>query len=267
MKKLLLGLYLLPCIASALDYKEFDEFQSSKNYKRGEVVRYNNNLWVSRWETEDKYPSGESLRWAKVQLGNITDWSRYTPYVQGDAASYQGKFYLSKRQGPFKIDGKYKNWKWVEFTHPALRTGYDLPDYEISTVDDTIDGHDTNGNGLRDDFEIFVIMENKPEYTDLGMRSGHVFQRILNLRNKQETAISTEEAAMLMAQSISLRMCISLIYQSDPDFSGFQHRYINTVERFKAYREGQLNLHSRLGNDYQPNMNIDPCARFNELTN
>lgn len=267
MKKFLLGLCLLPCIASAQDYMEFEEFDSSAKYERGDVVRYNNNLWVLRWKTVEVPPGGESKIWAKVQLSDIEEWSWGKPYLLGATASYQGKFYLSKRLGPFKIDGKYGDWKWVEFTHPVLQSGYDLPDYDASTADDTIDGHDTNGNGLRDDFEAFLIMENKLEYVDLGMRSGHVFQSILNQRDQQVTAISSEEAALLMEQSVSLRMCVSQMNQSDPEFVGFQHRYINTLERFKAYREAQLILHEHLGDDYMPNADVDPCVGFNALTN
>ncbi|WP_427982721.1 hypothetical protein, partial [Agarivorans sp.] len=149
-------------------------------------------------------------------------------------------------------------------TNSPLSAGYKLPEYDHETANNSIDGYDNNQNGLRDDFEVFVIMDNKPEFHQLGLQAGQLFQQILSLRNKQVSATTRQEAADLLNKSVYLRMCVAKLNQQDPTFVGFQHRYINTVDRVRAYREAQRILRFHLGDSYMPISQTEPCTSFNQ---
>jgi hypothetical protein len=158
---LFLLITLLPYLTIAKNFNSFESFDNNKKYAEGSYVKYSNNLWVARHKVIGKYPKEESLAWAKVKLNNINEWKSQKVYLLGQSISYNEKTYFAKSLKPIAINSSYANYKWVEFSHPAM--GFDLPSFNPENPEhNSIEGVDQNENGIRDDYEIKIVMSDKP---------------------------------------------------------------------------------------------------------
>ncbi|WP_394147513.1 hypothetical protein [Shewanella atlantica] len=242
----------------ALDYQDYEKFNSDRRYKRGEVVTYSNRIWVSVLPSSNVEPLKSHRRWARVALTGIDEWRSGQFYFLGDTVSIEQKFYFVKRLGFSKPGSYFGQYQWEEFTHPAI--GYELPILNQDDALSTIDGVDSNFDGVRDDYEIYVVMgHTDPVLRSLGFKAGKVYQRLLNLASMDISELSFESAALLTDSLVAIRVCVRQKIRSEDNFFGYQHKYLNTTERFEAYYRAQSMLYELLGDEYEPKVSDMPC--------
>ncbi|WP_299803367.1 hypothetical protein [uncultured Shewanella sp.] len=251
-------LLTFPCIVFALDYAEYPTFDSVLYYKRGDTVAYQNHIWVSRFPSVNRMPTKNSWWWNQVALTNIEQWHYGQFYPLGNAVSYQGKFYFAKKLGFGRPDSNTGGHQWQDFSHPAI--GYALPELDYENANLSVDGVDSNFNGIRDDYEIFVVMEHTdPMLRHLGLQAAKLYRKLFDMAQIDNGEISIQEVAMLTDQLVSLRVCNRQNIRSREGFNGYQHKYVNTQERFQEFLMAQKLLYEVLGDDYEPQVPREPC--------
>ncbi|GIU13625.1 hypothetical protein [Shewanella sp. MBTL60-007] len=251
-------LLTFPCIVFALDYAEYPKFDSAQYYKRGDIVSYQNYIWVSRLPSVNQIPTKNSWRWSQVALSNIDEWHFGQFYPLGNAVIYQDKFYFVKKLGFGRPDTNRSSYQWEEFSHPAI--GYALPDVDYDNANLTVDGVDSNLNGIRDDYEIFVVMEHTdPMLRHLGLQAAQLYRKLFDIAQIDISEISIQEVAQLTDQLVSLRVCNRQNIRNWEGFNGYQHKYVNTQERFQEFLMAQKLLYEVLGDDYEPQVPREPC--------
>ncbi|QFU23719.1 hypothetical protein FM038_017105 [Shewanella eurypsychrophilus] len=248
----------------ALDYQDYDKFERDRRYKRSEIVTHSNRIWVSVLPNSNVEPSDSRWIWSQITLTGIKKWQPGKLYLLGDSVVIEQKFYFIKRLGFSKPESHFGQYQWEEFTHPAI--GYELPILYQDNTSNTIDGVDSNFDGVRDDYEIFVVMKHTdPVLRMLGFKAGKIYQLLLNLASVDISEVSFESAALLTDYLVAMRVCVRQKIHSQNNFFGYQHKYINTTERFEAYYRAHNMLYELLGDEYEPKVSEMPCQQVTSV--
>lgn len=249
---------------SALDYQDYEKFNGDRKYKRSEIVTHSHRIWVSVLPSSNVEPSDSRWIWSPVALTGIKEWRPGQLYLVGDSVAIEQKFYFIKRLGFSKPGSHFGKYHWEEFTHPAI--GYELPMYHEDEGSKTIDGVDSNFDGVRDDYEVFVVMKHTdPVLRMLGFKAGKIYQLLLNLASMELSEVSIEDAALLTDYLVAMRVCVRQKMRYQESFTGYLHRYLNTTERFEAYYSAQNMLYELLGDEYQPKVSDTPCQQVTNV--
>lgn len=267
MKKHLVGLLsLMPSLAFATDFHDFPTYDENTSYVRSDVVSHGHNLWVSRFKgIHSTLPKVHSLKWSKVQLVDIPKWKAGKLYLLGKSVKYDGRYYVSTKLIPIKIDSQFSDNKWVEFTHPAM--GYELPDYDsASEVANTLIGVDINQNNIRDDYEVKVIMSSLPEETkQYALNAGKTYYSLMQTSDEQLT-YSAESAESILNTLVIAKACKreqARIHGGDNTWR--ESDFFNTFDRVRAKFELQNKLVVKLADT---NLSVDinnACEQLNQL--
>lgn len=258
MIRILILLLIFPSLAFALDYIEYPKFDSSQSYRRGDIASHHNHLWVSKFSSVNHEPALNSWKWGQVSLTNIDEWRYGQFYFLGNVVSHQDKLYFVKKFGFSKPETNRGGYQWEEFSHPAI--GYELPNIDYESMNLTVDGVDSNYNGIRDDYEIFVVMgHTDPVLRHLGLQAAQLYRKLFDIAAIDIDETSLQELALLTDQLVSLRVCNRQNIRNGVGFNGYQHKYVNTPERFEAFLMAQKLLYEVLGDGYEPKIPNDPC--------
>lgn len=260
-RMLMIVLMMIVIPAHSLEYEEFEEYQHSKWYNRGQVVKWNYHLWVARLPVKERSPEGYSFYWSLVDLAEVNEWRPGKFYRQGSVVSRLGVHYLSRRAGFIRPNGFMSSFQWLEFNHPAI--GYDLPLVDMEESKVVLEGFDSNFNGIRDDYEVTVIMtaENK-EQRDFGLNSAAIFKDLFEIGTSPLEETSEEFASRTIDDLIQVSDCLDVFRETNKRFSGFKHKYFNTFDRLRVAKKADSVLFNILGNDFRPNFTKTPCDRF-----
>ncbi|PKG56136.1 hypothetical protein [Shewanella sp. GutDb-MelDb] len=264
MIRILVLLLTFPIFAFALDYAEYPRFDSTQSYRRGDIVSYHNHLWVSKLPSVNHEPAKNSWKWGQVALTNIDEWRYGHLYFLGNAVSHQKKFYFVRKFGFAKPETNRGGYQWEAFSHPAI--GYELPDIDYESANLAVDGVDSNFNGIRDDYEIFVVMEHTdPVLRHLGLQAAQLYRKLFAIARVDIDETSIQELALLTDQLVSLRVCNRQNIRTENGFNGYQHKYVNTPERFEEFLMAQKLLYEVLGDDYEPKVPSEPCKYITNI--
>lgn len=261
MKKILfLLVILLPCLTIANDFNSFESYDNNKKYARGNYVKYSNNLWVARYKVIGTQPKEESITWAKVKLNDIREWKSKKVYRLGQSVSYNEKTYFAKSLWPIAINSSYVNYKWVEFSHPAM--GFDLPSFDPEHPDhNTIEGVDQNENDIRDDYEIKIVMSDKSrDIKELALKAGKSYQTVLSMKGVINSATQEEATNTLLALTLA-ELCKRQINKyASSAIAWKKSDYFNTIDRIETNFSVQNKL-ARLVDEEKLESSLEqPCA-------
>jgi hypothetical protein len=257
---LFLLITLLPSFTIAKNFNSFESFDNNKKYAEGSYVKYSNNLWVARHKIIGKYPEEESLTWAKVKLNNINEWKSKKVYLLGQSISYNKKTYFAKSLRPIAINSSYADYKWVEFYHPAM--GFNLPDFAPEHPGhNTIEGVDQNENGIRDDYEIKILMSNKPkDIKELALKAGKSYQTVLSMKDVANSITQEEATNILLALTLT-ELCKRQINKNNASAIAWKKSdYFNTIDRVEANFSVQNKLASLVDEEQLESFLEQPCA-------
>jgi len=248
----------------ALDYQDYEKFNGDRRYKRSEIVAHSHRIWVSVLPSSNIEPSDSRWIWSPVALTGIKEWQPGQLYLLGDSVAIERKFYFVKRLGFSKPGSHFSKYQWEEFTHPAI--GYGLPILYQDDTSKTIDGVDSNFDGVRDDYEVFVVMKHTdPVLRMLGFKAGKIYQKLLNLASMDISEVSIDDAALLADYLVAMQVCVRQKIRSQESFIGYQYKYLNTTERFAAYYSAQNMLYELLGDEYEPKVSDMPCQQVTSV--
>jgi len=257
---LFLLITLLPYLTIAKNFNSFESFDNNKKYTEGSYVKYSNNLWVARHKVIGKYPEEKSLTWAKVKLNNINEWKSQKVYLLGQSISYNEKTYFAKSLKPIAINSSYANYKWVEFSHPAM--GFDLPSFNPENPEhNSIEGVDQNENGIRDDYEIKIVMSDKPrDIKELALKAGKSYQTALSMKDIANS-ITQEEATNTLLSLTLAELCKRHINKNNASAITWKMSdYFNTIDRIETNFSVQNKLASLVDEEQLESSLEQPCA-------
>ncbi|GAA5193616.1 hypothetical protein [Ferrimonas gelatinilytica] len=259
MRKLLFAvLFWAPSVLWAQPFDAFPQWDSDTRYPPGVVVRHLSHLWVASRPNQAQAPH-QHPHWVRAQLVDAPQWQADRRYALGDTVIYQGTHYLARQMARQSPDHPSGSQKWVAFEHPAI--GYELPVIDDATANATLLGVDSNQNGIRDDYEVFVVMTYSGQAREVGLNAGRSYQLTLEANEIVAASWSKEKVSTLFDVRVNLISCKHQIKKEDPKYTGFKHKYLNTLERFMADRRHQDILLDLLGDEYYPNFNDeDPCG-------
>ncbi|ABV36361.1 hypothetical protein Ssed_1750 [Shewanella sediminis HAW-EB3] len=134
-----------------------------------------------------------------------------------------------------------------------------------------LEGIDSNHNGVRDDFEVFITKHyTDPMLRQLGYSAGRIYKSLLALATTQKSPkqaeadfneMSVENAAFLCDLLVALRVCVRRESRTRVDFYGYQYKYFNTLERLETFYLAQNRLYELLGDNYKPTVSNSPCLQ------
>jgi hypothetical protein len=138
-------------------------------------------------------------------------------------------------------------------TSPSLPSGYTLPPMPDSTSNSaTIEGIDSNNNGVRDDVEIYIYTNySKPEEQRSQMQTARMIQdSLLNIKNKEDAYKWNDIASKAIDCNIKV---FGWEYNSLHDVNS---QILNTRERIKQQLEVE---HILSGGVYEDKKVDNPC--------
>ncbi|MBY5992222.1 hypothetical protein [Ferrimonas balearica] len=250
---------LIMLVSSSLWAQPFDafpEWDNESRYKRGTVVQHLSHLWVARLPNAGRPPHEYPL-WARAKLVDLPEWHEHRWYPVGVTVIHKGIPYLARqanRSRPNHADGSNR---WIPFDHPAL--GYDLPVTDEAQAQATLLGVDSNDNGVRDDYEVRVVMRFAGRTREVALGVADSFHKVLLADAATASQWPQSESYILMGSLIDLMDCQVELRQEEPEFSGLFHIYFNTPERIRVDRQNQEVLGERIGWDTQFPVSDSPC--------
>jgi len=146
-----------------------------------------------------------------------------------------------------KADKTYKSTQIKEIKYrfyvPEVIQGHQLPPEPDPVVNDsTLLGIDANGNGVRDDVEIWILNKYKdkhPIYIDIAMQAARAYKKVLETPDKaKEIHNEVDKAAYceLYYKYDAKYFHEPLLVKEDIDSRYFRHKiYFNTPDRMNAY--------------------------------
>lgn len=258
MKCLFASLIFIVMKSYAVNFNDINTYNNELRYHRGDYIRYLNYIWVANSSSIGKPPSAISKVWTHIPLINIQEAKLSGHYKIGQAVTHLDRYYFAIKQTKFKLNDRHFERNWVEFSHPAI--GYDLP--MIESLPDNLMGIDINKNGLRDDYEIYVLMNfSSLQLRNLGLAAGRLYNQVLMLSNMPNLFKTEQDLKVFMNKLVASRICQKKLKLKYPDFTGFQHKYINSPSRIKGYYGGQKVLHTQLGDEYEAVIIDDSCLQ------
>ncbi|MBY6186094.1 hypothetical protein KUV89_05615 [Marinobacter hydrocarbonoclasticus] len=259
--KLFVVLSLCPLLSFARDYQDYPDYNAEISYHRGHIVKNSNHLWVARIRSKGKKPESHRIHWQRVKLEKVDNWSRRTFYLAGAVVHYSDKHYFAKSLTFFRPGGWLGRRSWESFSHPAI--GLDLPVVDWEESRQQLEGIDANFNGLRDDYEAYVIMKSPSERArNIGMRAGALYTSVINLIGTDVSEMTHEDAASMMNELINMRRCSRTLRRGNQNFQGFHPGFFNTTDRMLGSFQGQYKLYDLLGDHFRPTVEEDPCEQF-----
>lgn len=248
MKKVLVILIsFIPSLVFAKHFHKFAVYDANASYTRGDVVRHNHHLWISRFGGSKQFePKKGNLKWVKVQIDNISQWQKRKVYRLGKSVKHNGKYYVSTRLMSVNINNKHADKKWVEFAHPAM--GYDLPKFDTASEQATsLLGIDTNQNNIRDDYEIKTIMIALPKKTtQYALTAGEIYGSLM--KTSEINYVYTPENTEKIINSLVLaKACkVEQAKLNGSNNTWRESHFFNTFDRVKAKFELQNRLSEQL---------------------
>jgi len=247
-------------MAMATDYQDFKEYEDDYLYKRGNYVKHRNNIWVSRHNLSSITPEENKFSWAKVNITDVNEWKSSQTYILGKAVKHNGKMFFSKSLWPISVDSLHSHYKWVEFSHPAI--GFDLPSFDPQDPKaSTIIGIDTNQNNIRDDYEIKIIMSDKPVAIKvLALKAGEKYQNLM-LSSDTIGSMSAEIANNIMNGLILAEQCKRKIDRENTGIRTWKKsEFFNTFDRIKQNRLLQNKLYRIIDENNLTTSIENPCT-------
>ncbi|MBY5979980.1 hypothetical protein [Ferrimonas balearica] len=249
----------LPSVA--LDFEEYQAYEPEQRYYRGQVVSQHSHLWVSRFPSRNKEPKDHPFRWGKVEIEDVQDWRRNRFYPIGSVVEFRGDYYFAKDLTLFRPNSYFGRRHWQKFNHPAI--GYDLPVIDREEAREDLHGIDRNRNGLRDDYEVYVIMNHpSQEMKDLGFEAGRLYTEVMSLIDKELYEISYASAESMMNRMLDMSACVRLKVRAGQSKHGFHSAFYNTKDRILSDFRSQYKLHDILGDNFLATVSDTPCEEF-----
>ncbi|WP_156897036.1 hypothetical protein [Ferrimonas kyonanensis] len=263
-RMLYLALMIFSISSYALDFSEYDPYSFNENYRRGEIVSESNHLWVARLPGRGHPPAKSRFHWVRVDIGHPEPWRSGRFYVLGKVVSFGNQFYLAKGVGFAQPDSGRDCCQWQVFTHPGI--GTDLPLVDSDDAKQGLEGIDSNFNGIRDDYEVAVVMESPSEAVrQAGLGAASAYKQMVSMATSADSEVTPVAAAELVDELLTVSACFRSLAGEHQGVSGFQHRYFNTFERMEAYLEAESRLYQALGDDYQPVLVDLPCQQMSPV--
>ncbi|RLV57901.1 hypothetical protein D5018_20075 [Parashewanella curva] len=258
MKKFLFVLiFLIPGYSFSQEYEDFDDYQPNTIYSIGTIVKYKNHLWVSTANRVSVPTSG--IGWNQVILTGIKEYNddprsvehrqkmdRF--YYVGNSVKYHNQYFTLVKPCESLIprgDSEFHDF-WKPFSHPGI--GFDIPIFDPDSDEaKSLLGVDTNDNGIRDDFEIKIIMGDLAEpVKHTSLSAGYIYGKLMS-SGVSQTQMSGQQANQLMSALVSVKQCKSdLSRQSSFGKSWRSTFFYNTKERHKAKFKFQNRVYRRI---------------------
>lgn len=247
--------------AHAVSFYEMPVWNPAEKYKRGSVVSYKTDIYISIVPQSGLSPHLSRVAWRKIEYNRHHSFRPYKLYLPGTVVAHDGKYYLSKKINvPKNASALDKSDRWLEFTHPAM--GFDLPEYTETPEDMvTLLGVDTNANGIRDDYETTIIMGDLPApVKTAALAAGTIYGKLIATGSGPEVS-SASEAQDILQNMVLAKLCqrqlAKQVGASWPESS-----YFNTLDRVEAKYMLQNALTSLIDQNSFSVPTGDPCEQL-----
>ncbi|MGL6026505.1 MAG: hypothetical protein ACRC0U_05325 [Vibrio sp.] len=191
-KKTLLASLLVTLTLSPLVYSEglWDE---SKIYNLGDIVRWNDRVFISSHWTKGTEPIDNQLSWdgwITLDSESIPSWIQGAVYKGGDVVEFNTEYFIAKWWNTSSVPSNSDSWQRVDLKSIIVDTT--KPEPEIPII-----GLDQDGDGLRDDYAEKIART----YVDLAelaiaVQFGKEFGKILEF-SENNVEISVEDAQFM----------------------------------------------------------------------
>lgn len=239
MKKILIPLFLIfatlcSAVAHAITFSEMQTWDSSKLYKRGELVKIRYDMYMSVLPTRGDHPERHPVRWRKIHYSNFQDFEPRRLYFLGKVVEHEGQYFISRGINvPPSSRSLGRTHRWLEFTHPGLF--YEIPDYDDGSDQmNTLVGIDNNHNGIRDDYEESIIFSDLPEsIKPYALAAGKAYGGLIESATDNFQA-TPENARTVLEKLMIAEACKREMQEIHQGQTWQETSYFNTLDRIEA---------------------------------
>lgn len=246
-------------LADAADFIDMSMWSADELYRRGDVVRLQDDIYISVIPSRGHSPATSGAPWHKIDYNDRRQIQIKSVYPLGTVVSHQGKHYISLRLNAvglkFRLDDSRR---WMEFTHPGLI--YDIPDAPVDPDQiASLIGVDSNNNGIRDDYEREILFSDLPApVKDAALSAGKVYGALMQTA-LEEVEVDARMARDILSNIVIARECRRALSQTYDGAMWEETSYFNTFERIQAKFVLQRMLTEILQGDLQY-PRVDHCA-------
>lgn len=220
-------------------------------YYAGDIVTYNNQLFVASYWNQENLPNKDILwnTWVYIDNEKITFYDHEKPYESGSIVNYNNKKYLSK-------------W-WVQREYPSESNAWILLenlDSELSPPTENINpksseaihGVDSDNDGIRDSYKSEVFKKyNNPEFIQLALAISFEYADLhkLALNEIEVIELNKEDAVIKYNKIIAFEACANHLLENDKIDKTPLQLYANSIYRALYYRLGKERLFQAMEHD------------------
>ncbi|HAS8151164.1 TPA: hypothetical protein I7678_18020 [Vibrio vulnificus] len=259
-KKALLASLLVTLTSSPLVYSA-ELWDESKVYNSGDIVRWNDKVFISSHWTKGTEPVDNQLSWdgwITLDSENIPSWAQESVYKGGDVVEFNAGYYIAKWWNTSSLPSNSDSWQRVDLKSIVVDTTKPEPEPEPETP---IIGLDKDGDGLRDDYaEKIAQTYADPVELAIAVQSGKEFGKLLEF-SENNVEISVEDAKFMAINAIGIQYCIDNYQYENPNYVNPIDLYFDTLERAVAKVSASSRLYKALqGNE--PDITEIDCIAF-----
>lgn len=225
---------LFPSLSHAADFSEMPPWNPSEQYRRGKVVKFQHDIYISVNSSKGQSPDAHPDHWRRIDYNDRRQARIKTLYPIGAVVSHNGKHYISLRVNAtgtkLRLDDSRR---WMEFTHPGLI--YDIPDEPVDPDQlATLIGVDSNNNGIRDDYEREILFSDLPApVKEAALSAGKVYGALM-MTAFEEVEVDEAEAREIIRNLVIARECRRSLAQLHDGAIWEETAYFNTFDRIEA---------------------------------
>lgn len=240
----------------------YDMWNEDQIYNSGDIVEWNENLYISSHWTKGVEPIENNINWDGwifINENKLTTWDSDVIYTGGEIVEINDNYYLASwwnKNEPPEISSAWRHLRDINLNDKKPPK----PEHD----DSTIKGSDADGNGIRDDYELAVIkLYTDEKMINVALSASHEWKALLQVSLKEDMVITKEYASDSFSNLIALNRCFTKIKKSDPNFNSPTKLYFNTLERALEKRNAENKLFDALSNDLSGIKMLDtPCVNL-----
>ncbi|MCY4472725.1 MAG: hypothetical protein OXC07_07915 [Kistimonas sp.] len=248
--------------AFAVGFHEMPVWDPDVKYRRGSVVSHKTDIYISILPKKGISPGSNKVAWRQVKYNKHNALRPHKLYLLGAVVAHDGKYYISKKINvPRGVSSLNNGHRWLEFTHPAM--GFNLPeDTEYSEEMRTLVGIDTNGNGIRDDYEEKIIMSDLPAPVKTAALGAGVAYGNLIVTGAGAEASSETEAGAILQGMVLAKLCQRQFSRQTSGKTWSESAYFDTLDRVEAKYKLQSALARMIDQRSFSIPEGDPCEQL-----
>ncbi|ELH4809995.1 hypothetical protein Q9X96_003026 [Vibrio vulnificus] len=243
-----------------------NEWNPTQVYNSGDLVTWKGKAYLSSHWTQGVEPLENDINWDGwifVDENNLKTWTPQNAFLGGDLVKIDSQYYMANwwNQNEYpETSSSWRHLKNVEFN------GDTSPDKPVDN--DSVEGLDTDNNGVRDDYEVTIRnLYSSEELLNVALSASQEWKKLIKLGLDESIPVTKEEASQIFVNLISASRCFTEIRKADPNFKSPTQFYFNTFERAMKKREAEDRLYRTLQGDLSLiNPPQSPCNNLTLVT-